>query len=806
MAKYYLIGNAHIDPVWQWRMPEGLALICSTFRSALDRMKEYPDYKFTSACAFYYEWVGEIDPDMLQEIKERVKEGRWGICGGMWVQPDCNIPSGEAFCRHLLYSQKLFYEYFGKCAETGYNVDSFGHNGNLPQLLSRAGIKNYVYMRPNREAEKNSLPPENLHIWQSPDGSRVKAFRILDGYGDDLREERIARYRDRAQPQMLFYGIGNHGGGPSKAHLEQARRLIEDSDYIYALPDDYFNGADCFMPVVSEDLQHHASGCYSANSSVKKANRRAECEIVRAEKSDVLAHLLVSAPLHAQQITSAWKKIMFNQFHDILAGCSVKEAYTDALNAFGFAAETALEISMASLQKISWRINTAGIYGSALSEMYDRLWCREGEGAPIVLFNPHSFDVKTSVSFGTQCVSRVCSSDGEEAIFQLVRASYTDGSHINKCLFEAEIPAYGYSVYYLFRKEENAVKNHFGTALSAEGAILENPHVKIEFDEDTGGIKSYVLKSENTEFAGGLLCKAVICDDSKNDTWAHAVTDFNIDTDHFKDGELSVIENGPLRATVKSTAYYNKSIITRYYSLYYNSEKLHIRTVIDFNEPYKLCKLSFKTNIDSAKMTYSMPYGFIEKPANGEEEPSHGWCDIRDNSGKGLALVNDSKYSFCAVGNDMRMIAARNCAYLDHFGQSSRDSEMRFIDKGEQEFGLVMIPHTATDNVSFFKESELLNTPVFVQQETHHSGSLPPKYRGVQIEKNNIILTAVKKAEDGNGYILRFLECSGKNTICRADFTAMNVSFEMSFGKHEIKTVRVLPDGAVREAQITEMG
>ena len=238
MSSFYLIGNAHIDPVWQWCMPEGMSLVRSTFRSALDRMKEYPDYKFTSACAFYYKWVKEIDPDMFEEIKQRIREGRWGIVGGMWVQPDCNIPSGEAFCRHLLYSQIFFKENFGKTVKTGYNVDSFGHNGNLPQLLKKAGIENNVYMRPNREAEKPSLPEENLHFWTSPDGSSVKAFRILDGYCDDLRNERIERYKNRTQPQMLFYGIGNHGGGPARAHLEQAQELIKNDEYVYAVPDE----------------------------------------------------------------------------------------------------------------------------------------------------------------------------------------------------------------------------------------------------------------------------------------------------------------------------------------------------------------------------------------------------------------------------------------------------------------------------------------------------------------------------------------------------------------------------------------
>lgn len=512
---YYLIGNAHLDPVWQWQAPEGLSLVKSTFRSALDRMKEYPDYKFTSACASYYKWIKLSEPEMFEEIKERVKEGRWGVTGGMWVQPDCNIPSGEAFCRHLLYSQKFFKENFGSIAKTGYNVDSFGHNGMLPQLLKKSGIDNYVYMRPNREAEKPSLPSENLHIWQSPDGSRVKAFRILDSYGDDLREERIDRYREKSQSQMLFYGIGNHGGGPSKEHLNSAEKLVKKDDFKYAVPDEYFNEVDDDMPTVTEDLQHHASGCYSANSAIKSANRRAECELVSAEKFDVLSSLLTSSETHKNSISSAWERVMFNQFHDILAGCSIKEAYTDALNAFGYARETALEIGTFAQQKISWRIKTTDFLNACEYEMRDRMWYREGEGAPIVVFNPHSFPVSSYASFGTQRVSRVVDCDGNDVPFQLVRASYTDGGTYLKCLFKADIPAYGYKVFYLYKKEEYSSETTFDTDVSAGKNYIENRFLRAEIDEESGAVIKLTDKRSGKNFAGEKLGRAIICNDIK---------------------------------------------------------------------------------------------------------------------------------------------------------------------------------------------------------------------------------------------------------------------------------------------------
>ena len=799
--KYYLIGNAHLDPVWQWRVPEGLALIKSTYRSALDRMKEYPNYKFTSACAGYYKWIKESEPEMFSEIIERIKEGRWGVVGGMWVQPDCNIPSGEAFCRHMLYSQKFFKENFGFTVKTGYNVDSFGHNGMLPQLFKKSGIDNYVYMRPNRSEEKPNLPEENLHIWESPDGSRVNAFRILDGYGDDLKERRVSRYESQSQPQMLFYGIGNHGGGPSKEHLKQAEELIAGGRAQYAVPDEYFNDADCDMPVVAEDLQHHAAGCYSANSVIKSANRRAECELVRAEKLDVLANILTGSAIHNKSIENAWERVMFNQFHDILAGCSIKEAYEDAKNAMGYAKETALEIGTYASQRISWRIKTTDFLDNGVSEMRDRLWYRDGEGCPMVVFNPHSFPVKAAVSFGMQWISRVVDKDGNDLPYQLVRASYTDGRHVNKCLFNVDVPAYGYNVYYLYKSDDYPEVN-FESDLKITSDTIENSAAKIKINSETGAVESFSFK--DSDFAAGGLGEVIVCDDEKNDTWGHKVTDYNRKVGSFGGGTLEIVENGPVRATLKSTVKYNNSVLIRYYSLYSGSEKLHVRCILDFDEPYKLAKICFKANVSDPKVTYSMPYGFIEKAADGQEEPCHAWADIHDKNGFGLGLINDCKYSFCAVENDLRMTAARSCAFLDHFGQEHRDSEMQFLDKGEQEFNYILVPHFEKQNAAFFREGELLNTPLQLTQETHHDGTLEPVYSGISVDKDNIVVTSVKAAEDGNGLILRIIETDGKETAAEIDFKAAGKKFTAEFKPQEIKTVRISADGEVSEAMITE--
>ena len=805
MANYYLIANAHLDPVWQWCVPEGLSLVKSTFRSALDRMNEYPGYIFTSACAGYYKWIMLNEPEMFLEIKQRVEEGRWAVVGGMWVQPDCNIPSGEAFCRHFLYSQKFFKDNFGITVKTGYNVDSFGHNGMLPQLLKKSGIDNYIYQRPDNRNEKPNLPFDDLQLWRSPDGSTVRAFHIPDGYGGGIEKERLDNhYYNKNQPMMVFFGVGNHGGGPSKVHLADAEKLIAQGDFKYATPDEYFEETkNVDAPLVNEDLQHHASGCYSANSRIKELNRRAETALVTAEKFDVLANAVTGSAVHNEQIESAWERVMFNQFHDILAGCSIKEAYTDAECAFGYARETALGVNTFAAQRISWRIKTTDFLDADTSEMRARMWYRTGEGSPMVVFNPHSFPVKSIGQFGDQGVSKVLDSKGNEVRIQKVRASYTDGDHIMKTIFETDVPAYGYSVYYLYHNH-TAEEKEYATGLIGTENSLENSKVKIVFDKNTGAVLSYILKSNNREYSKGLLGEAVVCDDFANDTWGHGIFDYNIDIGSFSDGTLELVENGPVRATVKSVVKYGNSVLKRYYSLYDNSEKLTVRTVLDFDEQYKSVKLSFKGNVDNKTVTYSMPYGFIEKNANGQEEPCHAWCDIADSDGNGLALLNTSKYSFCAKGNDLRMMIARGCAYLDHYGQRSRDGEMEFLDKGEQEFSYEIVPHTEKINSELFRMSEILNKPLQTHQETHHDGTLPQIYSGLDVDKENIVVTAIKSAEDGNGIIMRIVETNGTNTQATIDFKAINAKFSLDFVPQDIKTIRISKDGNVSECMITE--
>ncbi|MDR0353551.1 MAG: hypothetical protein LBI02_09490, partial [Opitutaceae bacterium] len=280
--RLHMIGNGHIDPVWLWPWQEGVSLVHGTFRSALDRMNEAPDFCFTASSSLFYEWVAQNDPVMLDEIRKRVDEGRWGLVGGWWVEPDLNIPNGESLVRQGLYGQRSYQRLFGRHAVTGFNPDGFGHPGSLPQILTLQRLENYVFMRPN--PSEKALQASTFW-WVSPDGSRVLAYRIPISYGDKGRELRDRFQQILALPsepipiRMVFYGVGDHGGGSTKLNIHSIQTIRTGNgapEILFSTPDRYFGEIRKLdavsLPEVKDELQHHAVGCYTVHSEIKKQN------------------------------------------------------------------------------------------------------------------------------------------------------------------------------------------------------------------------------------------------------------------------------------------------------------------------------------------------------------------------------------------------------------------------------------------------------------------------------------------------------------------------------------------------------
>jgi alpha-mannosidase len=801
-GRLYMIGNAHIDPVWQWRWTEGCQEVLATFRSALDRMQEYDDFVFVASSAAHYAWVEEHDPRMFVEIQERVRQGRWGLVGGWWVEPDCNLPSGESLARQGLYGQRYFQEKFGRMAQTGFNLDSFGHSGMLPQILLQSGLRSYVFMRPSPH-EKGL--PARLFWWEADDGSRVLAYRLPFEYcswGEDL-EKHVARcaaeIRPPSEAQMCFYGVGNHGGGPTRGNLESIHRLAGSPD----LPDLVLTTPDAFfdqtvgekLPVVHSDLQHHASGCYAAHSAIKRWNRQAETLLLTAEKFSVLACLRTGIS-YPEDLGRAWQNVLFNQFHDLLAGTSLEEAYADARDLYGEANAIAGRALNRAIQSLAWNVFLP----------------YEEHVRPFVAFNPHPWTVRANLEIETADLHKgetVIDESGEALPTQVVQ-SHAAADGRSRVSFTTDLPPMGYRAYRIAPQPAKSKDAPLPTAPNS----IENERFRLEIDPQTGWIQSLRdLRSGGEVFLGPAARPVVIEDLS--DTWGHNVFTFNHEIGCFSDPKITLAEHGPVKSVLRVESTWGASRLVQEFSLCRAMEQVDVRVRVDWREEHKLLKLRFPLNLNFMKATHEIPYGTTERFANGEEEPIQTWVDLsgisRDrNEPYGLSLLNDGKYSCDVTIRDIGLTVLRSPIYAHHQPLApAAERAYAFMDQGIQEFHYTLLPHAGSwETAGTARRAAELNQPPIVQTATFHAdGALPQADSFMTVEPENIIVTAFKQAEDGAGWILRAWETGKMATHASIHLPVCGRSLEADFGACEIKTFRIPlnPDLAVRETNFLEM-
>lgn len=832
--KYYLVGNAHLDPVWQWQWQEGSAEAKATIRSALDRMKEFPEFRFVCSSASVYQWVEEFAPEMFEEVKERIKEGRFIIVGGWHVQPDCNLPSGEGFARQSLYAQRYFKENFGVTAKVGYDVDSFGHNIMLPQILKKSGMDSYIFMRPGpHEKEMES----DIFEWVSPDGSSVTTYKILDPYCFNFKsveelEDRCSFLDENTHTELdvlpLFYGVGNHGGGPTIRNLEILREYREkhgEKELIFSDVHDFFEEVRSLgikLPEHHDDLQHHAAGCYATVSEIKDGIRRAETALIAAESYNVLAGKLCAKKPGTKEFEKAWKNVCFCHFHDSMDGCSIKEVYEDTEYMLGVAKNTAAVEENNALQTISWAIDTSDT----------------SLGLPVVVFNPHGFDATWLVKVNKQ-YPRVLDAEGKEVPSQLVHSTTYECFWRKDTLFEAKAPALGYAVYYLAgdgqteklsgnTETENiaaAQKEICSNGMEAEeketepyvkaiewtgyltanehgGTVLENDIYRIQFELYSGYITSFADKRTGKEIITNRAAVPVVIDEYYHDTWSHAKNFFTDEMARFSDAKVTVVENGPVRATVKVVNRYNDSTLTQYFSLTPGSEKLKVRAHVDWHEKFKLLKLTWPMAVENPKAYYEIPFGVIERPVDGEEEPGLTWTAVKGTNG-GFALVNNNTYSSSVKDGTIYQTIVRSPIYGDHGGPRTEESE--FTDQGRFDFAYTLMP-ADKGWTAVTREGKLLNKPLTHIIETWHDGKLPVgTYAGLDIDQPNVMLSALKYSEDGTGLIIRVYEIEGRENEFIVSGDVLPVPLKAKITPWSVQTY-YLAEGAAewKEVLLTE--
>jgi alpha-mannosidase len=804
--KLYMIGNAHIDIPWLWPWPESMSVGLSTFRAALDRMNEFPDFKFTASSAQLYEWAAAADPSLIAEIRRRVDEGRWGVVGGWWIEPDVNIPNGESLIRQGLYGQRVFQQLLGHTAVVGFNPDSFGHPGTLPQILKLQGMDSYVFMRPG--ATEKQLPAD-VFWWRGEDGSRVLAYRISYGYciTQDVQNhlhDFVTELKEPTRDLMVFYGAGDHGGGPAKDNIHailDAQKQTGAPQILFSTPDRYFHDLAQAkdLPEVSDDLQHHSVGCYTALSEIKKDNRTTEAALVTAEKMAVLANVLVGFPYPKSAFTASWKKVLLMQFHDSMAGTALPEQYLVSHDAFGFAREVANQAIYRSAEKIAWQIPTSDPASDYL-----------------VVFNPHAWAARLKVQYDLGW-----GFDNEEELGINARLEdeqgnalphqWTDGQTVagtrRGLVFEAPVPAFGYRQFRLHNIKPSAAAV---STVHATQKGLENEHLRVTFGDD-GTISLFDKDAGAEVFRGGSGGARPVVIDDPSDTWSHEVRAYTKEIGRFANATFRVMENGPVRATVRVRTTYGASLMRTDWMLYAGARALEARVSLDWREHLKILKFSFPVDVQNPVPTYEIAYGFKARQANGDEDPGQRWIDLsggRNGKEYGLTVLNDAKYGYSVQDNDMRVSIVRGAVYAQHKPYPLQpNGEYIWQDQGIQTFRMVLAPHPGTwQDAGVVHMAEELTAPVPVIFQGIHKGTRPEAASFLSVDVPNVVVSDVKQAEDGDDLIIRCYETAGRATRATLDLGLVHRHWTALFHPMEIKTLRVplTAAGKIRELNALE--
>lgn len=780
--KIYMIGNSHIDPVWLWRSGEGFQEVKSTFASALDRMNEFPEFVFNASSVIFYKWIEENLPEMFEEIVKRVKEGRWNIVGGWWIEPDCNIPSGESFVRQGLYSQRYLKEKFGRIASVGYNVDSFGHNGMLPQILKKSGLSSYAVMRPHSACLELPSP---LFKWRAKDGSEVTGCRLEGEYTawtkvgvEKNLESTLKSMEEKNLDKMVcFYGVGNHGGGPTIDNIKSIREIDDerpDLDIKCSSLEEFFKDLEGKeMPVYDKELQRIFPGCFSVDSEIKKFNRASENLALKSERLAALGALIGKRKYPAEAIESMWELILFNQFHDILAGTSREEGRNDAIEEFKGALTLGRRILNNSVQAIANSIDT------------------RGEGFPLILFNPNSYDIEevvtTDVYWQVRKPLRLKSPDGEEVLYQETKHELIAKDSRRRIVFKAKVPAMGYAVYRMLQEKVTVE----GSMMKIENYVLENNLIKATFDETTGKIKSIIDKSTGYEALKGDVAFKVYKDE--RDTWGAEGKAEEL-LGEFKLVQIKVEEEGENRSILRVMFEHGKSTLLQYYYLYKDADYIEVKNRLFNLEKNRLINLSIPVNVERPVFRGEIPYGFEDRAFyNGEEYFAHSYARIfEESTGQGIIVANDSKYGYRMFGNNYELILSRSSVFARGSGDViNEDKENRYTDQGELEFNYIIKAHgKAVNNFDAIKLASKINLSYEYLADNLHRGDISLRSKGfISVSKENIIVNVVKRSEDDESFIVRLYETEGLNTECLLSF--LGKQCELSFGPCEIKTIKI---------------
>ena len=757
----HLVGHAHIDLSWLWRWEETLHDVAvQTFKGTLAQMAKMPGLTFAQSQAAVYEAMEKNYPALFEEIRAKVREGTWFPVGGMWAEPDLNMPDGEALARQLLYGKRYFLDKFGVDVTVGWNPDAFGHNWQLPQILRKAGIRYYVFERcaPDRTP---------FFWWEGKDGSRLLAHVPQGWYLVNLKNGLNEVLKDAAgqtpvKDFLVLYGEGDHGGGPRDSDVAAIEKYRNDPGHpkmVFSDPAAYFrkveaSGVD--FPVVRKELNFTFPACYTTQAATKKWNRAAEGLLLQAERFSALAVASGYRDYYPKRdIDEAWKSVLRNQFHDILDGSSIGPVYDESARFYREAlarGERALDFSLETI------LNAADT---------------TGPGVPLAVFNPlfwpRTEAVEAEVVLPKGAVGvMVLTSDGKSVPVQALD-SRTDGdrTRFRVAFLATNVPSFGYKIYRAMpepKGDKPAGGESLHSPLSVSASAMENEFLRVALDANTGWITSFFDKRLNREiFSGPANVLQAIADEPENmSAWELGLkgSPENLGP---RWESVEVLEKGPVRAVLRVKIPFRSSLFIQDLILYAGCARLDVRMTADWQERNLMIKAAFPVNAASAQAEFEIPFGSIPRPADGTEVPALRWVDVSDAaSGGGLSLLNDSKYGFDVKGTTVRMSIVRGPTYPDPEA-----------DRGRHELRYSLVPHAGSwREADTLRRGAEFNNTLIVRTGMSHKGLLPKEKSFVRAEPSSIMLSTLKMESGYNSrsMVIRLYEAFGRRTEARISF------------------------------------
>ncbi len=748
MGKLILAGHAHIDTAWLWPLRETKRKCARTFSTVLSLMDRYPEFHFSCSQPVQYEWIKVHYPELYARIKQRVKEGRWELCGAPWIEPDHNVPSGESLVRQYLYGNRFYEREFGQRSQIAWVPDSFGYTWALPQIMRKAGLAAFATTKISWSMFTEF--PYSMFQWEGADGTRVFALMPPLNYnGNPVPKDCIAQWnqfkqKERVDELPFSFGYGDGGGGPTMNMIEHGKRLKN----IVGVPKCEFGRfADCVermrraterqeLPVYNGELYLELHrGCQTTQARTKRNNRKCEVALHDAEFLSVLAHLNSGTYDHAR-LWEAWKTVLTNQFHDILPGSSISEVYTQADQDYSEVQAVIRSVKDAALKHVLKSIDTSG------------------EGIPLVVFNTLSWvrdDVATVKVPNLPDKFCVVDTGGNP-----VPSQRTGKSEVN---FEAKaIPPLGHTVYRVVTGTRHADPTGL---LKATPTSLENDFMRIRLDK-SGSLTQVYDKIEEREVlprgARGNVLQLFDDRPWKNDAWD---IDHNFDTRMWEPGpaeSIEVIETGPVRAVVRVVRKTEKSTFTQDVTMYASSPRIDFVTKVDWHEKRVLLKVAFPVDVRASRATYEIQYATIERATHTNtaydrarfENPALRWADLSEGD-YGVSLLNDCKYGYDVRGNVLRLSLLRSPVIPDSHA-----------DEGQHEFIYSLFPHAWGWRNGTVHEGHQLNTPLLAVSAPKSKGANAPVGSFASVDAENVMVDHVKKHEDSGAVIVRLYEAHGQ--------------------------------------------